>query len=65
VFAVLHALEGVGGLSVAPGWAIMAIAYLAWRDTSWRLGFAVVASIHALLNLMPAISTLVNAARNI
>ena len=65
VFALLHALEGVGGLAVAPGWAIMAIAYLAWRHISWRLGFLVVASIHALLNLIPAISTLVYATRNI
>jgi hypothetical protein len=65
VFAVIHALDDVGGLAVAPGWAIMAIAYLAWRHISWRLGFVVVASIHALLNLIPAISTLVYAARNI
>ena len=65
VFAVLHSLDGVGGLAVAPGWAIMAIAYLAWRHISWRVGFVVVASIHALLNLMPAISTLGYAARNI
>ena len=65
VFALLHSLEGVGGLAVAPGWAIMAIAYLAWRHVSWRVGFAVVASIHALLNLIPAISTLGYATRNI
>ena len=65
VFALLHALEGIGGLSVAPGWAIMAIAYLAWRQVSWRVGFVVVASIHALLNLIPAIWTLGNAARTI
>jgi hypothetical protein len=65
VFALLHSLEGARGLAVAPGWAIMAIAYLAWRHVSWRVGFVVVASIHALLNLIPAISTLGYAARNI
>ncbi len=43
---------------VAPGWIIMAIAYLMWRQVSWKIGFMVIASIHALLNLIPAISTI-------
>ena len=59
VFTLLHSLsQGAMGLAVAPGWAIMAIAYLAWRRVSWRAGFVVVASIHALLNVIPAIWTI-------
>ena len=37
---------------------IMAIAYLAWRRVSWQAGFLVVAWIHALLNVIPAIWTI-------
>lgn len=66
VFALLHALQqGPAGLSVAPGWAIMAAAYIAWRGASWRVGLLLVASIHALLNAIPAIWTIGYAARNI
>ncbi len=43
---------------VAPGWFIMAAAYLIWRRVSRKVGFVVIASIHALLNLNPAISTI-------
>ena len=45
-------------LVVAPGWFIMAAAYLMWRRVSRKIGFAVIASIHALLNLYPAIWTI-------
>jgi hypothetical protein len=51
-------------LVVAPGWFIMAAAYLMWRRVSWKVGFAVIASIHALLNLNPAISTISYAIRH-
>jgi hypothetical protein len=40
---------------IAPGWFIMAAAYLMWRRVSWKVGFAMIASIHALLNLSAAI----------
>ena len=44
---------------VAPGWFIMAAAYLIWRErASWKVGFLVIASIHALLNLNGAIWTI-------
>ena len=45
-------------LIVAPGWFIMAAAYLMWRRVSWKVGFAIIASIHALLNLNGAIWTI-------
>lgn len=51
-------------LVVAPGWFIMAAAYLMWRRVSWKVGFAVIASIHVLLNLNPAISTISYAIRH-
>jgi hypothetical protein len=43
---------------IAPGWFIMAAAYLVWREVSWKVGFVIIASIHALLNLSPAILTI-------
>jgi hypothetical protein len=60
VFAAsLHALVSVSlAFVVAPGWVIMAIAYLTWRRASWKTGFVVIASIHTLLNLAPALWTL-------
>jgi hypothetical protein len=42
---------------VAPSWFIMASAYLMWRRTSWKVGLIVIACIHALFNLNPAIQT--------
>jgi hypothetical protein len=42
----------------APAWFIMASAYLIWRRLSWKTGFVVIASIHALLNLKSAIWTI-------
>jgi hypothetical protein len=45
----------------APAWFIMTGAYLIWRRISWKTGFVVIASIHALLNLTPAIWTIVYA----
>lgn len=56
VSASLHAFVSIGiAFVVAPSWFIMSIAYLVWRRASWKTGFIVVASIHALLNLIPAI----------
>jgi hypothetical protein len=43
---------------VLPGFVIMAWAYLHWRRESWKTGFAVIALIHALLNLNGAIWTI-------
>lgn len=45
-------------LAVAPAWFIMASAYLMWRRASLRVAFVIIASIHALLNLNPAIQTI-------
>jgi len=56
VSAALHAFVSIPlAFVVAPGRLIMSIAYLVWRRTSWKSGFIVVASIHALLNLIPTI----------
>ena len=52
------------GFAVVPAFAIQSLAYLEWRRVSWKVGYAVVASIHALLNVLPAISTVGYAARN-
>jgi hypothetical protein len=45
-------------LVVAPSWFIMAAAYLIWRQESWKVGFVIIACIHALFNLNPAIQTI-------
>jgi hypothetical protein len=51
-----HTLRwSVRGIVIAPGFAIQALAYLYWRRVSWRLGFAIVLSIHTLHNLIPSI----------
>lgn len=52
------------GFGVLPGFAIQSLAYLEWRRVSWKVGYAVVASIHVLLNLLPAISTVGRAVQN-
>jgi hypothetical protein len=49
---------------VFPAWLIMASVYLVWRRASWRAGFIVVVSIHALLNLIPVIRDLGYVVRN-
>jgi hypothetical protein len=41
---------------VTPSFAIQAASYLYWRTVSRKQGFAVVASIHALHNFVPAMS---------
>jgi hypothetical protein len=48
---------------VAPSFAIQAASYLYWRAVSWTRGFVVVASIHALHNLVPALALIAYAAR--
>jgi hypothetical protein len=48
---------------VAPGFAIQAASYLYWRAVSWPQGFVVVASIHALHNLVPVLALIAYAAR--
>jgi hypothetical protein len=48
---------------VTPSFAIQAASYLYWRAVSRKRGFAVVASIHALHNLVPAMSIIAYATR--
>jgi hypothetical protein len=48
---------------VAPGFAIQAASYIYWRAISRTRGFAVVASIHALHNLIPTLATIAYATR--
>jgi hypothetical protein len=43
---------------VTPSWFIMAAAYVMWRQVSRKTAFVVIASIHALVNLNPAIWTI-------
>jgi hypothetical protein len=53
------------GLIVAPSFAIQAAAYLYWRPASRKTAFGIVACIHALHNLIPAISTIAYANRHV
>ena len=55
ISALLHMPPIADPFVVAPAWFIMAAAYLRWRRVSWKAGFVVIASIHALLNLNSAI----------
>lgn len=48
---------------VTPSFAIQAASYLYWRVVSRTRGFAVTASIHALHNLVPAMSIIAYATR--
>jgi hypothetical protein len=48
---------------VLPGFCIGAASYLYWRRSSWKTAFWVVVSIHALSNLIPALSAIARAAR--
>jgi hypothetical protein len=57
ISALLH-VPFSRALVVAPGWFVMAAAYLMWRRVSWKVAFGIIASIHALLNLNPAISAI-------
>jgi hypothetical protein len=54
---------GPYGFVVMPAFIIQAAAYLYWRKVSRKRGFAVVASIHALGNLLPALYTIADATR--
>ncbi len=66
ISASLHVFVSIPlAFIVAPAWFIMSIAYLVWRRTSWKTGFIVVASIHALLNLIPTIVSVSHALRHI
>jgi hypothetical protein len=55
--ALLHVPLG-HALTVAPGWFIMAATYMMWRRVSWKTGFVIIASIHALLNLNSAVAAI-------
>jgi hypothetical protein len=46
---------------VLPGFCIEAASYLYWRRSSWKTAFWVVVSIHALSNLIPALSSIARA----
>ena len=48
---------------VLPSFVIQAAAYIYWRVVSRTRGFAVVAGIHALANLLPALYTIAYATR--
>ena len=51
---------------VLPSFCIQAASYLYWRRTSWKIAFWVVASIHALINVIPALSAFAaNATRHV
>jgi hypothetical protein len=50
---------------VLPSFTIQAGAYVYWRAVSRKRGFAVVASIHALANLLPALYTIAYATRKV
>lgn len=57
IIAILHSVGWrPWGLIVAPGFAVQAFSYLYWRSGSRTIAFAIVVCIHALHNLMPAIS---------
>ena len=49
---------------VLPSFCIQAASYLYWRRESWKVAFWVVVSIHALNNVMPALSTIAHATRH-
>jgi hypothetical protein len=54
---------GPEGILVMPSFTIQAASFLYWRARSWKKGFAVVAAIHALSNLMPAMWIVAHAHR--
>lgn len=43
---------------VLPAFCIQAASYLYWRRISWKTAFCVLAAIHALANVLPALSAL-------
>jgi hypothetical protein len=59
-----HSFEwGPHAFVAMPDFTIQAAAYLYWRSTSRRKAFAVVAGIHALHNVIPAILLISDATR--
>jgi hypothetical protein len=57
VLAVPHSFSwGPHVLFAMPDFTIQAASYLYWRSSSWKKAFAVVACIHALHNLFPAMA---------
>jgi hypothetical protein len=50
---------------IMPSFVIQAAAYLYWRKISRKTAFAVVVSIHALANLLPALYTIAYATRKV
>jgi hypothetical protein len=59
IIAILHSVGWrPWALIVAPGFAVQAFSYLYWRSDSRMIAFVIVVCIHALHNLIPAISNL-------
>jgi hypothetical protein len=59
LMGILHSpLWWPRGFIVAPSFAIDACAYLYWRSASRKVGYGVVAAIHALHNSIPAVSVI-------
>jgi hypothetical protein len=68
LLALPHSYTGHWGpyaFVVLPSFIIQAAAYLYWRAVSRKRGFAIVASIHALANLFPALYTIAYATREV
>jgi hypothetical protein len=65
VLAALHCIPWPRrGIIVAPSFVIDAFSYLYWRSTSRRSAFGTTACLHALHNIIPAISTIGHALRH-
>jgi len=65
VLAALHCIPWPRrGIIVAPSFVIDAFSYLYWRSTSRRSAFGITACLHALHNVIPAISTVGHALRH-
>jgi hypothetical protein len=50
---------------IFPSFVLQAAAYLYWRSVSRKVGFSVVASIHALANVLPTLYTIAYATRKV
>jgi len=65
VIAILHCFPWrAHGLTIAPVFAIQAASYLYWRPTSRKAAYGVVAWMHLLHNLIPAISAVAHSMRH-
>jgi hypothetical protein len=65
VLGFLHSVSWrVWGFIVAPDFAIQAFSYLYWHSASRKIAFTIVFSIHALHNLVPALSAIAYATRH-